>query len=151
MRQLVLPMVHAQIAAPPFFCMRDPNIIFFLIHYAQTTKIHSLSAFVFLPLQTVSADGCSLVDLLDTYMKNCTDRTIKPFGGQLFLQYDEPWNPPRKCYDMPVCYQFGNRNRAPNLYFEKWPIITNSIITSIIVLKGTPIFAATYYETHVEV
>lgn len=34
------------------------------------------------------------MDLLDTYMKNCTDKSIRPYGGTLFLQYDDPWNPP---------------------------------------------------------
>ena len=36
------------------------------------------------------------MDLLDTYMKNCTDKSIRPYGGTLFLQYDDPWNPPGK-------------------------------------------------------
>lgn len=45
-------------------------------------------------LQAVSAEGSSLVDLLDNYMKNCTDKKIVPFGGQLHLVYDEAWNPP---------------------------------------------------------
>ena len=42
----------------------------------------------------MSAEGESLVDLLDTYMKNCQDKTVRPYGGGLFLQYDDPWNPP---------------------------------------------------------
>ena len=37
------------------------------------------------------------MDLLDTYMKNCTDKSIGPYGGTLFLQYDDPWNPPGNC------------------------------------------------------
>ena len=37
----------------------------------------------------------SLVDLLDTYMKDCvTDKSIRPFGGALHVNYDEAWNPP---------------------------------------------------------
>ena len=59
-------------------------------------SVQWLMCIYFMPLQAVSADGCSLVDLLDTYMKNCADRSIKPLGGELFLKYDEPWNPPRK-------------------------------------------------------
>ncbi len=44
--------------------------------------------------QAVQAEGYSLVDLLDTYMKNSVDKTIGPFGGKLYLVYHEPWNPP---------------------------------------------------------
>ena len=31
-------------------------------------------------------------------MKNCTDKSIRPYGGTLFLQYDDPWNPPGKMH-----------------------------------------------------
>lgn len=42
----------------------------------------------------VSAEGESLADLLDTYMKNCTkDKNIKPFGGGLFDNYTYAWAP----------------------------------------------------------
>ena len=33
-------------------------------------------------------------DLLDTYMKHCTDKTIGPYGGELYPTYDQAWNPP---------------------------------------------------------
>jgi len=42
----------------------------------------------------VNAEGESLADLLDTYMKNCSkDRNIKPFGGGLFENYTYAWTP----------------------------------------------------------
>ena len=44
--------------------------------------------------QAVRAEGYGIPDLLDTYMKHCSDKTIGPFGGQLYPQYDEAWNPP---------------------------------------------------------
>ena len=45
-------------------------------------------------LQAVNAEGESLADLLDTYMKNCSkDRNIKPFGGGLFENYTYAWTP----------------------------------------------------------
>ena len=45
----------------------------------------------------VTAEGNSLVDLLDNYMKKCTDKKIVPIGGVLHLVYDEAWNPPGNC------------------------------------------------------
>lgn len=36
-------------------------------------------------------------DLLDTYMKHCTDKTIGPYGGELYPTYDQAWNPPGTC------------------------------------------------------
>lgn len=42
----------------------------------------------------LKAEGYSLVDLLDTYLKNCTDKKVAPFGGTLHIVYDEAWNPP---------------------------------------------------------
>ena len=42
----------------------------------------------------MKAEGNSLVDLLDNYMKKCTDKKIIPIGGVLHLVYDEAWNPP---------------------------------------------------------
>ena len=30
------------------------------------------------------------MDLLDSYMKNCTDKSIRPYGGTLFLPHDDP-------------------------------------------------------------
>lgn len=52
----------------------------------------------------MSAEGESLADLLDTYMKNCTkDKNIKPFGGGLFDNYTYAWAPQgmgtRRCGD----------------------------------------------------
>ena len=44
--------------------------------------------------QAVRAEGYGIPDLLDTYMKHCSDKTIGPFGGQLYPEYDEAWNPP---------------------------------------------------------
>ena len=50
--------------------------------------------FPFLCMQAVNAEGESLADLLDTYMKNCSkDKNIKPFGGGLFQNYTYAWNP----------------------------------------------------------
>jgi hypothetical protein len=46
-------------------------------------------------LQAVSAEGESLVDLLDNYLKACVkDKKIEPFGGVLYDQYNYAWNPP---------------------------------------------------------
>ena len=42
----------------------------------------------------MKAEGKSLVDLLDNYIKQCTDKKIVPIGGQLHLVYDEAWKPP---------------------------------------------------------
>ena len=42
----------------------------------------------------MAAEGNCLVDLLDNYMKVCTDKEIVPIGGVLHLVYDEAWNPP---------------------------------------------------------
>ena len=54
--------------------------------------------FAHLPLlQAVSAEGESLVDLLDNYLKAChcvKDKKIEPFGGVLYDQYNYVWNPP---------------------------------------------------------
>ena len=48
-------------------------------------------------VQAVNAEGESLADLLDTYMKNCSkDRNIKPFGGGLFENYTYAWTPQGK-------------------------------------------------------
>ena len=42
----------------------------------------------------MTAEGESLADLLDMYMKNCAkDRCIKPFGGALFQNYTYAWTP----------------------------------------------------------
>ena len=45
-------------------------------------------------MQAVTAEGNCLVDLLDNYMKKCSDKKIVPIGGVLHLVYDEAWNPP---------------------------------------------------------
>lgn len=42
----------------------------------------------------ITAEGSTLVDLLDTYMKSIADKSVTPFGDGLHLVYDEPWNPP---------------------------------------------------------
>ena len=43
----------------------------------------------------MSAEGESLVDLLDNYLKACVkDKKIEPFGGVLYDQYNYAWNPP---------------------------------------------------------
>ena len=49
------------------------------------------------------------MDLLDTYMKNCTDKSIRPYGGTLFLQYDDPWNPPGTMHVIGHLYVEKNR------------------------------------------
>ena len=40
--------------------------------------------------QDMKTGEYEIPDLLDTYMKHCPDKTIGPFGGQL---YHETWNP----------------------------------------------------------
>jgi hypothetical protein len=55
--------------------------------------IHQLGIYRF-ERTVVTAEGNSLVDLLDNYMKKCTDKKIVPIGGVLHLVYDEAWNPP---------------------------------------------------------
>lgn len=45
-------------------------------------------------LKAIQAEGTTLVDLLDTYMKTSIDKSVVPFGDGLHLVYDEPWNPP---------------------------------------------------------
>ena len=43
----------------------------------------------------MSAEGESLVDLLDNYLKACVkDKKIEPFGGVLYDEYNYAWNPP---------------------------------------------------------
>jgi hypothetical protein len=60
--------------------------------------IHQVGIFRF-EKTAVRAEGNSVVDLLDNYMKNCIDRKIVPFGGVLHLVYDEAWNPPEIDHD----------------------------------------------------
>ena len=50
----------------------------------------------------MQAEGKSLVDLLDDYMKKCIDKKIVPIGGVLHLVYEEPWNPPGQSH-LHVC------------------------------------------------
>ena len=51
--------------------------------------------FILSVLQAVSAEGESLVDLLDNYLKACVkDKKIEPFGGVLYDQYNYAWSPP---------------------------------------------------------
>ena len=52
----------------------------------------------------MAAEGNGLVDLLDNYMKVCTDKEIVPIGGVLHLVYDEAWNPPGQL----LCVQVGS-------------------------------------------
>ncbi|CAI8022104.1 hypothetical protein GBAR_LOCUS13007 [Geodia barretti] len=60
--------------------------------------IHQIGIFRF-EKTAVRAEGNSLVDLLDNYMKNCIDKKIVPIGGVLHLVYDEAWNPPEIDHD----------------------------------------------------
>ncbi len=56
-------------------------------------------------MQAVEAEGESLVDLLDTYMKaNSTKaKPMEPFGGALFEMYNYAWTPPCKHPTLCVC------------------------------------------------
>ena len=49
----------------------------------------------------MSAEGESLVDLLDNYLKACVkDKKIEPFGGVLYEEYNYAWNPPGAVFDL---------------------------------------------------
>ena len=70
--------------------IHNPSIYY---HTERDTEITYMSVLIFC-VQAVRAEGNSLVDLLDNYMKNCIDKKIVPIGGVLHLVYDEAWNPP---------------------------------------------------------
>ncbi|XP_019852537.1 PREDICTED: uncharacterized protein LOC100638682 [Amphimedon queenslandica] len=61
------------------------------VHHHKIAKCGPLYKF---EKSAVNADGMGIPDLLDTYMKHCTDKTIGPYGGELYPTYDQAWNPP---------------------------------------------------------
>ena len=62
--------------------------------YATDCSIKRCKLLMFSYYQAVDAEGEGIPDLLDIYMKHCSDKSIGPFGGELHPSYDEAWNPP---------------------------------------------------------